>query len=67
MLFGHLHRLFGLFKIRPSHHEFDTPRIYCSLKDTFKVVFVGLFSVVDAAKDGIAEVDANLEQVLTQS
>lgn len=65
MLFGHFDRLLRLFEVGARHHELDASRIHCSLQDTFKVVFVGLFPVVDAAEDSVTKVDADLQAVVS--
>lgn len=61
MLPRNLHCVLRLFQVRPRHHHLLTARCLGALEHSVKVILVRLLAVVHAAEDGIAQVDADLE------
>ena len=53
--------MFGLCEVGAGDHEFLATRVEGALDDFFKVIFVALLVVIDAAEDGVGEVDADLD------
>ena len=53
--------MFGLCEVGAGDHEFLAACIEGALDHVFKVIVVALLVVVDAAEDGVGEVDADLD------
>ena len=49
-----------LFEIGASDHEFCAANVSSSLDDVGQIIFMGLFAVITAPENGVAQVDANL-------
>ena len=60
--FGDFNGVFGLCEVGAGDHEFLAARVEGALDDVVKVILVALLVMVDAAEDGVGEVDADLDR-----
>jgi hypothetical protein len=53
--------VFRFLEIRACHHKFRTAYASSSLYDVGQIILMGLFAVITASENGIAQVDSNLQ------
>lgn len=57
-------RVLGFDQIGACYHELLTADGKGAVDDSVEIIFVCFFAVIDAAKDGVGEVDADLVEML---
>jgi hypothetical protein len=57
---GKLNCMFRLLEVGASDHKFRAANVSSSFYDVGQVIFMGLFTVITAPENWVAQVDANL-------